>query len=206
MRRSPQRSLSLTHTSNPDFDPWKDKTMFFLEYSPLNGLITALATDKAGVETVHWSDVAFAMWEAVTSFSGLDIKKLRYIAQSSINHVVTLSIIQHLVEGQPKQVKVLEPNMEGFFAILGTPNGVGSVNLLMEHKRQLGTKTIAQAVVFGKTPSEWHVMGPDVVFVLRDRPVPKMGRAGNINTTSLDGLTDFCRSLNGSSSEALSDI
>lgn len=171
-------------------------TKYFNEYSPQNGLIAALFIRKAAGETVYWSDVAFAMWEAVTSFSGTNIKNLRFIAQHAISNAFTQSIIQRLVEGEPGQVKMYGQDAEAFLALLGTPNGAGGVHLLMQHKRQLGFKTVAMATVFGKSPDAWFNEGPDVVFQLRDMPVPRISGAA---------ATNACHLLNSSSSEALSE-
>lgn len=55
-------------------------------------------------------------------------------------------------------------------------------HLLMQHKRQLGFKTITQAVVFGNGGSKGE--GHDVVFVVRDMPIARLGRFCNIWDTA----------------------
>lgn len=164
-------------------------TSYYNEYSPRNGLIAALAATRAAGETLHWSDVAFAMWEAVTSFAGRNIQDLRFIAQHAIHHTLTQSIINRLVEGKSGEVRIFVPGTESFLALIGTPTGVGAVHLLMQHKRQLGHKTIVRATVFGKSQDRWAQYGLDVVFDVLD-----MADA-SANTTSSDHWASFCLSL-----------
>ncbi|KAI4101515.1 MAG: hypothetical protein LQ339_005012 [Xanthoria mediterranea] len=175
--------------------PWRDVTRYYNEYSPRNGLIAALAATKAAGETLYWSDIAFAMWEAVTSFAGRNIKDLRFIAQHAIQHALTQSIINRLVEGKPREVRIFVPGTEAFLALLGTPSGAGAVYLLMQHKRQLGHKTIVRATVFGKSQNQWAQHGPDVVFDVLDMADAHMHGAASANATFSDHLASFCLSL-----------
>ncbi|KAL8851601.1 MAG: hypothetical protein Q9198_011063, partial [Flavoplaca austrocitrina] len=78
--------------------PWKDITRFNNEYSPRNGLITALSARRAAAETLHWSDITFAIWQAVTTFSGRNINDLRFIAHHAIQHPSTQLIINRLID------------------------------------------------------------------------------------------------------------
>ena len=85
-------------------------------------------------------------------------------------------------------------NTDGFLALLGTPNGADSARLLMQHKRQLGHKTIFQAVVVGRYPDRWLYNGPDVIFEIRDVS----------SSASLHDFNSRCRPVNGSGSEGFS--
>ncbi|KAL8915424.1 MAG: hypothetical protein Q9172_006872 [Xanthocarpia lactea] len=151
-----------------DFIPWQDHTDYNNEYSPQNGLIAALDIKEAPDETIYWSDATFAVWEAVTAFSRTDIKNLRYIAQHAISNPFTQSIVHHIIGGKPSITKMFGPKTDVFLALLGTPNGADSARLLMQHKRQLGHKTVFQAVVVGSYPNRWLYNGPDVIFEIRD--------------------------------------
>ena len=181
-------------------------TRYYNEYSPRNGLIAALAATKAAGETLHWSDIAFAMWEAVTSFAGRNIKDLRFIAQHAIQHTVTQSIINRLVEGKPGEVRIFLPGTEAFLALLGTPSGAGAVYLLMQHKRQLGHKTIVRATVFGKSQEYWAHHGPDVVFDVLDMADAHIHAAASENPTSSDHWASFCQSLSTVHNETASQL
>ncbi|KAL8978299.1 MAG: hypothetical protein Q9177_006438 [Variospora cf. flavescens] len=179
---------------------------FYNEYSPLNGLITALEITKSPAETLQWSDIAFAMWEAVSSFSGQSPKDLSFIAQQSIHQPFTQSIIKQLFEGRAGAIRIVERGTVAFLALLGTPSGARAVYLLMQHKRQLGQKTVVKATVFGKTRSHWALHGPDVVFEVRDVADAESGRAASSNATSRERWAGLCQSLNRSESEPISQL
>lgn len=156
------------------YDGSRDYTEYFNMYSPYNGLIAALDIRKAAGEKIFWSDATFALWEAITSFTRSDIRYLRYIAHSDISNPVTKFIIHRIVPKDSESVTVFNAGTNAFLALLGTPNGVGGVHLLMEHKRALGYKTIARAIVFRKGPRAFP-SGSDVVFQVQDMPFPLQG-------------------------------
>ncbi|KAL8963129.1 MAG: hypothetical protein Q9193_000564 [Seirophora villosa] len=183
--------------------PWPDETKFYNEYSPRNGLIASLAATKSPAETLNWSDVTFAMWEAVASFTGRSPKELRFIAQHFVRHPFTLSIITRLVDGKPPGViRLFGQETEAFFALLGTPFGAGAVYLLMQHKKQLGHKTFSRVTLFGKSPNQWSQYGPDIVFEIRDVSDP----AASAFALSRGRGTSVCQSLNSSNLEAVSQL
>ncbi|KAG7008310.1 hypothetical protein G7Y79_00006g019300 [Physcia stellaris] len=156
------------------FTPWKDMTKYHNTYSPLNGLIAALDIRTAAGETVTWADITFALWEAVTAYTKNNIKDLRYIADQGIEDLFTNLIIDRAMDGRSGQhvpLKRFGPGTEAFLALLGTPFGGHAGHLLMQHKRQLGLKTVSEAVVFGD-------QSPDLVFVLKDMPLPRGGANG----------------------------
>lgn len=175
-------------------------------YSPRNGIIAAIDTKKAAVETLFWSDAAFAMWEAAAAFGQRDIKDLRYIAHHSISNIFAQAVINRMIGGRPGEVKIFGQHTEAFLALLGTVNGAGSVHLLMQHKRQLGRKTIVEAIVFGRVQRDWHWKGPDVIFELKELPSPEMGDTAATNATSSSELTGLCRSLNSLGLDVLEEI
>ena len=144
-------------------------------YSPKNGLIAALNIKKAAGEQIYWSDASFALWEAITSFSRSNLRYLRYIAHNDISNPVTKYIIHRAVPNESESITVFDAGTTAFLALMGTPNGVGGVHLLMEHKRALGYKTITRAIVFRKGPRAFP-SGSDVVFQVQDMPVPLQGR------------------------------
>ncbi|KAL8654311.1 MAG: hypothetical protein Q9226_003486 [Calogaya cf. arnoldii] len=183
------------------FTPWKDETRYYNEYSPRNGLIAAVAATKAAGETLFWSDIAFAMWEAVTAYARKNIKDLRWIAQNAIRDEFTQLIINRLVEGRVAKIKTVEMGEEAFSALLGTPTGAGAVYLLMQHKRQLGLKMITRATVFGQ---QWAQHGPDVVFEIRD--ATRMIGAASASATASEHLARLCQSLSKVDNETFSQL
>ena len=162
-------------------------------------MLAALDVTKAKADVFNWSSVTFAMWDAITSFTGSDIKSLRYIGSCDIDNASTQSIIRRALDGTSEQTKTFTADSKAFFALLGSPNGYGGVYLLMEHKRQLGHKTITQAVVF----KEGNFEEPTLVFVVEDVPPLRSGRMTTTNATSVDEEKSFCLSSDGLSNGTL---
>lgn len=122
-------------------------------------------------EPLHWSDVTFAVWEALSALHRSNIQDLRYIVLTEVDNLISTIIIDHAVV-DPFEVAIFEPGTEAHRALLGSPNGVGSVYLLMEHKKQLGRKTIGRIIVCCVTLEEEEVGGPSMVFEILDLPAP----------------------------------
>lgn len=123
-------------------------TEFCNFYSPRNGFIGVYQAFRRPSDPIHWSDVTFALWKGITSIASSKIENLRYIGQGLIHNEFTVSIIDSAVPPESSEkVIVFKPGDEAFVALLGTPNAVGGVYLLMEHKQALGLKTISRIVL-----------------------------------------------------------
>ena len=72
-----------------------------------------------------------------------------------------MAIIHRALGPKPERKIFFGVGTEAFLALLGTPKGVGVLHLLMEHKRQLGIKTIVEVTAI-KYPD-----GLDLVFEIR---------------------------------------
>ncbi|KAL8950684.1 MAG: hypothetical protein Q9222_003294 [Ikaeria aurantiellina] len=177
------------------FSPWHDPTTYGYEFSPRNGLLTSLDIKQAAAETVFWPDMTFAMWNAVTAVSGNNIKNLRFISHHGVGDAFTQSIINRIVEGKAGTFKVVGQRSQSLAALLGTPRGVDTAKFLMQHKRQLGVKSIMRAVVFGKTQSDWDRQGPDVVFEIHEGSPQGTNDLASANATSGVDSTGLCREL-----------
>ena len=129
----------------------KDRTEYFNEYSLHNGLIASVASHKEAGESVFWSDATFAVWKFATAYFKTNIQDIRYIGQAGIDNPFTVSIINRVVPDRYKKVSIFNYDTDEFRALLGTPNGVGGVYLLMEHKKILLRKTIPRILVFRDT-------------------------------------------------------
>ena len=165
----PMDSRINTQTSSLD-ENWRKYTRYANLYSPRNGLIAAIGTNRVPSEPIHWSDASFAMWQAISALARTDIRNLRHIARAYINNRETISIIGRAVPQQFRCVRAFKPSDEAFMALLGTPNGMGGVYLLMQHKPSLGYKTIARAVVIRDGPGDRS--RPHLVFEVRDMLPP----------------------------------
>lgn len=171
---------------------WQQFSRYYNMYSPRNRLIAAITTNRIATEPIHWSDATFAMWAAITSTVGSDIKGLRYIGRSSVNNHFSKSIINRAHPRKSKGVKRFEAGEEAFLALLGTPNGAGSVYLLMQHKRALGLKTIVDAFVFRDGPFEW----PHLIFEVADMH-PAWQVANNSLPSIIGGSREVRHRFNG---------
>ncbi|KAL8705796.1 MAG: hypothetical protein Q9225_008006, partial [Loekoesia sp. 1 TL-2023] len=142
------------------------------QYSTKNGLINALILVRRDNEPLHWSDVTFAVWEALSASQSTNIQDLRWIVLTEVTNSIGRFIIEYAVPDANK-VTTFKPGTEAHRAILGSPNwAVGSVYLLMEHKKQLGHKTIGRIIVFSTALEEEEVEGPSMVFEILDLPAP----------------------------------
>ncbi|KAI4229106.1 MAG: hypothetical protein L6R40_008079 [Gallowayella cf. fulva] len=191
----PQRLPPLTRAPTPDPTPWSDASTFSLEVSPRNKILTALRpTIKSPVETVHWSDIAFAIWEATALTTHTPPQHLHFLAQQNNTNFLTHKVINRIVEGKPGEIKMFGQGTAIFHALLATDMGSRAVYFLMEHKRQLGHKTIAMVTVFGKTQAQWLQNGPDIVFELKD-VAPAPDASARANGTFSAETEKLCQSI-----------
>ncbi|KAL8698748.1 MAG: hypothetical protein Q9201_006399 [Fulgogasparrea decipioides] len=155
------------------------------QYSTKNGLINALILIRRDNEHLYWSDVTFAVWEAFSASQSTNIQDLRWIVLTEVTNGIGTNIIDYAVPDDNK-VTTFEPGTEAHRAILGSPNwAVGSAYLLLEHKKQLGHKTIGRIIVYCAELEEEEVEGPSVVFEILDLPAP---RNPGENCASIHGL------------------
>ena len=156
-------------------------------------------TDSNRGESVFWSDATFAMWKVVTSLTNSNIKDLRYIGQSEIHNLFTTSIIDRAAPRTgSRSVTVFNQGEEPFLALLGTPNGVGAVYLLMQHKKALGHKTIDRAFVV----RDGGVTDPHLVFHVRDGlsgATLDVGANDSLPLASPSGISSTCTSVHDAS-------
>ena len=127
----------------------------------------------------HWSDVAYLQWAKHAK----DSSNLRCVLRISIKNPTTKAVVQHimkdtLAKGDESRSLRTEDDPDHVAALLGTPNGVGVAWLLIQHKRQLGLKTVEKVTVHCDDKS---TMGDDgtvdrsLVFHIRDVVAPGAG-------------------------------
>ena len=98
----------------------------------------------------QYSDVVFLAWQKA---AGDKIKGLKYIFRHHITNANTLAVILEVLEKRGEQAKPwpgLQISMteRDAWALLGTPNGVGAAWLLIQHKEQLGMKSISAVTIY----------------------------------------------------------
>jgi len=120
----------------------------------------------------YWSDVAYLQWaKSVKTPSDL-----RCVLRISIKNPTTKAVVKHimkdtLAKGDESRSLRTDDDRDHVAALLGTPNGVGVAWLLIQHKRQLGHKTVEKVTVDchdNSTMSEDNTIDPSLVFHLRD--------------------------------------
>ncbi|KAI4714194.1 hypothetical protein J4E89_001644 [Alternaria sp. Ai002NY15] len=124
----------------------------------------------------YWSDVAYLQWACRNTDSSV----LRYVMRMSITNEKTKAVIQHIKQNaHPKASGSYSFDVDDrdeVAAFLGTPNGAGVAWLLIQHKQQLGHKTVYKITVDCR--EIWHnskTIVPSLVFHLRDVVITKPG-------------------------------
>jgi hypothetical protein len=137
--------------------------------NPLDGVIVAYDNITAGSMTKelgldpsrvpkldHWSDIAYLQWLS-KAYEG---SNLRYVLRYGvINHdtrfVVNFLGLQSGLIVSEWPGRTYRAGSPEFSALLGSPNGSGVAYLLIQHKRQLGHKTVDRVTIFRK---KWDTM------------------------------------------------
>ena len=103
----------------------------------------------------QWSDVVFLQWKDLfkTSNAKDDITDLRYVFRITISNEDSTALILKAVKNKGAEFGYwpgteFEPQSDEFKAILGSPNGAGVAWFLIDHKAQLGMKTVSKITVF----------------------------------------------------------
>ena len=112
-------------------------------------------------QRLHPSEVVWQSWIlAGDSLPSFDPSSLRIIARSAVLNLSVRRAIWYaarrstrVVEDPATGYSVYNKEDEGFYAILGSDNGASSMRLLIDHKAELGNRTVEKIVVVGGPPS-----------------------------------------------------
>jgi hypothetical protein len=107
----------------------------------------------------QYSDVVFLGWQKA---AGDRIKGLKYVFRHQITNKESIAVIKEVLERRTEQAKVwpgLQISMteRDAWAILGSPNGHGVAWLLLQHKDQLGLKSV-RAVTIYQCEGQWFCL------------------------------------------------
>jgi len=137
-----------------------------------------------------WSDVAYLQWTRHAK----DPSNLRCVLRIAIENPKTKAVVQHimkdtLAKGDESRSLRTGDDRDHVAALLGTPNGVGVAWLLIQHKPQLGHKTVEKVTVdchdnSGMTDD--GTIDPSLVFHIRDVVAPEPG-SGEVDRTKSSG-------------------
>ncbi|KAI5359165.1 hypothetical protein Slin14017_G100670 [Septoria linicola] len=140
-----------------------------------------------------WSDVVTAVWTSLTSATGRQL--LRYIVRINIQNQDTNDIVIEALQRVPggrkngvapkwpgftfkpppvpppagggaSPTKQSKEMLKAFQAVLATPNVRGVVWLLLQHKFQLGAKTIKEIIVWDMSPFENQDAGHQLAVLI----------------------------------------
>jgi hypothetical protein len=153
--------------------------------SPLTVSSRTKATEDDIPALNYWSDVAYLHWTICATNSS----NLGCVIRMSITNEKTKAVIQHIMQHATFMERFPEfPGItwttehgDQVAALLGTPNGAGVAWLLIQHKRQLGHKTVEKVTLVYNDKSETdNTKIPSLVFWFRDvvAPEPGMKRIG----------------------------
>ena len=115
------------------------------------------------VAILHLSDLMALEWVSRCKDEKLKPDRLRYIIRNGINNMQTRNVVRKAVGGSLSGKLIewpgykFEPSKDPsksdvLNAFLGTPNGVAIVHMLAQHKESLGTRQVANAVVWKVKP------------------------------------------------------
>ncbi|KAJ5714584.1 uncharacterized protein N7483_011765 [Penicillium malachiteum] len=121
-------------------------------FSPQSRAPEFVAKGYPYVKLKQWSDVVFLDWQNQCSTNDGDITNLNYFIRFSIANLDAGSVIGEVTGGATiggyKTPMKFNAGSDEFNALLGTPNGSGVAWFLINHKAQLGTKTLASISLF----------------------------------------------------------
>ena len=131
----------------------------------------------------QWSDVVFLEWQqlCVAPSSKGDIKGLRYIFRLLISNPDSQALMSKALENVGAKISQwpgqdFGRSTKAFKALLGSPNGSGVAWLLINHKEQLGKKTVWKITVF-RHEGAAEDADPSMLLWLEDVPVSADGQA-----------------------------
>lgn len=146
----------LTAVSWPKEEEHPKPAGFINQLNPGNGIIIA-ADNTVGDGPDHWSAIIWHLWQQayLTANPAADAQKADFsgitcIVRKEIANADTARIIEIALGGQKDTIKYFEPKnpddwrnpSNAFWALLGSPNGNGIINLLKRQKIGLKSKTI----------------------------------------------------------------
>ncbi|CAO2648158.1 Nn.00g090800.m01.CDS01 [Neocucurbitaria sp. VM-36] len=131
--------------------------------SPLEAATAAGPYNLRLPDLQYWSDVVYLQWKSRAS----DTSDLQYVLRYNVVNVFTnfvLDAINKLNDTRTEEWpgRTYDATSKDGHALLGTPNGSGVAYLLIQHKKQLGHKTIEKITVFSLG---WNVM---MLFHIKD--------------------------------------
>lgn len=115
------------------------------------------------VPLASWSDATWLQWAHMTASNIEQQRNIEYIMQNSVINRDTQAVVWEVIGGVG-QLGDFEtrhefvPEMPEFDAMLGTPNANGVAWFLIQHRAQLGQRSIDKIVIYDE--EDWFDSGP----------------------------------------------
>ncbi|KAL8782411.1 MAG: hypothetical protein Q9213_005414 [Squamulea squamosa] len=125
--------------------------IFWNNISPVDNVIIAFSNDRGGdaeesedPSPDNWSDMLWWLWLRATAEGGNE-SALSQIFMYNVDNEASKEILEEILGDKQDEVVTLEPDEaqshdNGFWALLGCPNGMGMVHLVGDHKKALNGK------------------------------------------------------------------
>ncbi len=145
--------------------------IFWNNISPVDHVIIAFSNDRGGDEEEgedrspdNWSDMLWWLWLRAVGESG-DKAALSQIFRYNVDNDVSKEILEEILGDKQDEVVTLEADDaqspdNGFWALLGCPNGTGMIHLVGDHKKALGEKGIRSiSCVYNSREDQYYMWG-----------------------------------------------
>ncbi|KAL8657667.1 MAG: hypothetical protein Q9226_001697 [Calogaya cf. arnoldii] len=147
------------------------RAIFWNNISPVDNVIIAFANDRGGDEEEgedpspdNWSDMLWWLWLRATAESG-EKAALSQIFRYNVDNDASKEILQEILGDKQDEVVTLEADEaqssdNGFWALLGCPNGTGMIHMVGDHKKALGEKGIKSiSCVYNSREDQYYMWG-----------------------------------------------
>jgi len=164
-------------------------------FDPGHGLIICnenyKSRDNHPADKMVWpSEVLWQSWKSTALAAGNPASNLRAIVRLTIvNEASKIAIWQASMHsssswtGENNEVEYTRLD-NGFYAILGTPNGASTMRMLRDHRTELGHRVVEKIVVFGEKDLTMNKAETrSMAILLSDRRTPPSRIPGPPNST-----------------------
>ncbi|KAL8817406.1 MAG: hypothetical protein Q9223_003757 [Gallowayella weberi] len=145
--------------------------VFWNNVSPVDNVIIAFSNDRGGDgeegedrSPDNWSDMLWWLWLRATAEGG-DKSALGQIFRYNVDNDASKEILEEILGDKQDEVVTLEPDDaqsqdNGFWALLGCPNGTGMIHLVGDHKKALNGKGIKSiSCIYNSREDQYYMWG-----------------------------------------------
>ncbi|KAL8712969.1 MAG: hypothetical protein Q9220_002829 [cf. Caloplaca sp. 1 TL-2023] len=147
--------------------------IFWNNISPVDNVIVAFSNDRGGdadegedPSPDNWSDMLWWLWLRATADGAGDKAALSQIFRYNVDNEASKEILEEVLGDKVDEVVTLEPDEaqdadgNGFWALLGCPNGTGMIHLVGDHKMALGGKGVKSiSCVYDGREDQYYMWG-----------------------------------------------